>query len=195
MRAYHKKRYHETKEDPKVKSRREANKDRKKATANKWDAANKEKLKAYRKEWYASTKEARRIKAAAYRAANKENIKANFAKWRKRRYAADKAEGGAKFLNHKIRVNISRRIRSILGQNKSEASFRYVGCSPDKLRATLESTFQEYMNFGNFNRMHIDHRIPCAAFDMSNPVERQACFHYKNLQMMWAPDNVRKKDR
>jgi hypothetical protein len=44
----------------------------------------------------------------------------------------------------------------------------------------------------NQGEWHIDHILPCVAFDLEDPVEQQACFYYKNLQAMWALDNSRK---
>jgi hypothetical protein len=160
-----------------------------------WREANRDKYNAYSKKWYAANKEKRQVKDSAYRAANQDKIRAIKAKYRTRQYTDMKDEGGITLSNYKIKTRMSSRIRGMLGKAKVDTAYKYVGCSLPKLRASLESTFQEYMSFANFNRMHIDHRIPCAAFDMSNPVERKACFHYKNLQMLWAPDNIRKKDR
>ena len=41
----------------------------------------------------------------------------------------------------------------------------------------------------------IDHRIPCAAFNLKNPVHQKVCFWYKNLQPMWAKENIIKRDK
>jgi hypothetical protein len=51
------------------------------------------------------------------------------------------------------------------------------------------------MTWDNYGTWHIDHRIPCAAFNILDPVEQKACFYYKNLQALWARDNVIKKDK
>lgn len=34
--------------------------------------------------------------------------------------------------------------------------------------------------------------IPCTAFNLNNELEARACFHYTNLQPLWATDNIQK---
>jgi hypothetical protein len=34
--------------------------------------------------------------------------------------------------------------------------------------------------------------IPCTAFNLNNELEVKACFHYTNLQPLWAADNIQK---
>ena len=48
------------------------------------------------------------------------------------------------------------------------------------------------MNWSNYGNWHIDHIIPCNAFDLNNEFEKRACFHYTNLQPLWACDNIKK---
>ena len=40
-------------------------------------------------------------------------------------------------------------------------------------------------------RDYVDVR-PCATFDLRDAEEQRRCFHYTNLQPLWAADNVRK---
>ena len=41
---------------------------------------------------------------------------------------------------------------------------------------------------------HIDHIIPCNAFDLNDENEQRRCFHFKNLQPMYPKDNIIKSD-
>jgi hypothetical protein len=36
---------------------------------------------------------------------------------------------------------------------------------------------------------------PESSFDLRCPVQQLACFHYNNLQPLWAEDNIRKRDK
>jgi len=51
------------------------------------------------------------------------------------------------------------------------------------------------MSFSNYGKWHIDHIIPCARFDLRKPNEQKKCFNYKNLQPLWAFDNLSKNDK
>jgi hypothetical protein len=52
-------------------------------------------------------------------------------------------------------------------------------------------TWQNYGYYG----WHIDHIKPCASFDLRKPSEQRKCFHYSNLQPLWAKDNLQKSDK
>ena len=42
---------------------------------------------------------------------------------------------------------------------------------------------------------HIDHIKPCASFDLSDPKQQLKCFNYKNLQPLWAEENIKKSNK
>jgi hypothetical protein len=44
----------------------------------------------------------------------------------------------------------------------------------------------------NYGKWHVDHIIPCAAFNFNNEEEQRRCFHYTNLQPLWAEENIKK---
>lgn len=67
-----------------------------------------------------------------------------------------------------------------------------VGCSFSDLRGHIQSQFQPGMTWDNYGQWHIDHIRPCASFDLTDPEQQRACFNFKNLQPLWAADNLRK---
>jgi hypothetical protein len=75
---------------------------------------------------------------------------------------------------------------------KSKPTMKLVGCSLEFLKSHLESQFQPGMSWSNYGKWHIDHKRPCASFDLSKKEEQAKCFHYTNLQPLWAIDNLRK---
>jgi hypothetical protein len=72
-----------------------------------------------------------------------------------------------------------------------------VGCCLQKLFTHLEMQFKEGMEWHNYGRdgWHIDHIIPCAAFDLSQPDQQKKCFHYSNLRPAWARQNEGRASR
>jgi len=72
-----------------------------------------------------------------------------------------------------------------------------LGCTAKHFKDYFEKKFTEGMSWEIFmsgGQIHIDHIQPCSSFDLSEPAQQQACFHYSNLQPLWAKDNLRKSD-
>jgi len=74
---------------------------------------------------------------------------------------------------------------------------KLLNCSIGKLKRYLAKKFYLRvdglkMTLKNYGLWHIDHIIPCASFDLSKPSEQKKCFHYTNLQPLWAKDNLSK---
>ena len=49
--------------------------------------------------------------------------------------------------------------------------------------------------FSTSNEIHIDHIRPCVSFDLTKESEKDICFHYTNLQLLWREDNLEKHDK
>jgi hypothetical protein len=98
-------------------------------------------------------------------------------------------------VHRKIAMNIRNRVNLAIGrQSKSASTMALLGCTISHLIAHLESLFQDGMSWQNHGRdgWHIDHIRPCASFDLADPEQQRQCFHYTNLQPLWAGDNLRK---
>jgi len=92
--------------------------------------------------------------------------------------------------------NLKHRIRTvIIRQYKQNSSLELFGCSVIEIRIYLESLFKEGMTWYNYGKWHIDHIIPCSSFDLTKVEEQEKCFHYTNLQPLWAIDNLRKSNK
>ena len=59
----------------------------------------------------------------------------------------------------------------------------------------LEKQFKPGMTLDNYGEWHIDHIKPITKFDLKNENELRKCFHYKNLQPLWAIENIKKGDK
>ena len=102
--------------------------------------------------------------------------------------------------NRAISLNIKSRIYCAVlrsSARKVQSTIELIGCTIEELRSHLESQFVNGMSWDNYGRTgwHIDHIRPCASFDLSDPVQQRQCFHYSNLQPLWAADNIRKGSR
>lgn len=72
-----------------------------------------------------------------------------------------------------------------------------LGCSLAYFITYIERQWLPGMSWENYGRngWHIDHKKPCAGFDLSDPEQQRVCFHHTNMQPLWARDNLSKNDR
>jgi len=101
-----------------------------------------------------------------------------------------------------VKGQLNNRLKSALYQSlkKGSKSFRHweslVGYTVDQLKKHLEKRFILGMSWEHFlaGELHIDHKIPIAAFNFSKPedLDFKRCWALKNLQPMWAKENIRK---
>jgi hypothetical protein len=99
---------------------------------------------------------------------------------------------------YRIVDNLRSRMRAVLkGNNKSQHSIELIGCSSKELESYLENQFTEGMTWENYGYYgwHIDHIKPCSSFDLTDPEQQKLCFHYSNLQPLWAKDNIKKSNK
>jgi hypothetical protein len=96
----------------------------------------------------------------------------------------------------RLKRRIMSRIWSAMKRQNVNGSgtFAVVGCTPEQLRQHIEKQFQPGMSFDNYGEWHVDHMRPCASFDLNDPAQFTECFNWRNLQPLWAADNLRKSD-
>ena len=96
---------------------------------------------------------------------------------------------------YKLRASLQCRISKAIRRAKGLKSWRteeLLGCTVAQARQHLESLFQPGMSWDNYGDWHIDHIRPCDSFDLTDPEQQKQCFHYTNLQPLWAEDNLKK---
>ena len=90
------------------------------------------------------------------------------------------------------------RVRDALKRDnakKSDHTMTMVGCTIAELYKYLEDQFVDGMSWENRSEWHIDHRRPCASFNLLDVEQQRMCFHYTNLQPLWSNDNLCKSDK
>jgi hypothetical protein len=166
----------------------ELNKENIKEWEKKYKAANKQRFSEKDKEYYRQNKD----KKKAYQIKNKEKIRTT-----QRIYEIERLKRDPHFrLIKRLRNRARKAIKNNIGK-KSVSTLEMLGCSIEKCREFLESQFQPNMSWENHgvHGWHIDHVKPCSSFDLTNLDEQKKCFHYTNLQPLWAEDNLSKGNR
>jgi len=145
--------------------------------------------KLYHKEWKLKHEKELSTYRTRYKTKNKEKIKQSYKKYNKKP-------------DVKLRTKLRSRIRSaIKNSKKSNSTMRLVGCDLNTLKIYLQKTAIEngYINFNinryNGNMYHIDHKVPCAKFNLTCSYHQKLCFNYKNLQILTAKVNIIKRDK
>ena len=166
---------------------------------NKWYSKNKEKeakrIKLYNtknRSKYLTNKKACYIRNKAtwvrYAQVNAEKIRNYHKIWTRNQVANN--------MEFRILKNLRSRLNIALkGSSKSAGMIKLVGCSIIQLKKFIENKFIVGMSWDNYGKWHIDHIKPCAKFDLTKLAEQLACFHYSNLQPLWALDNIIKGDK
>lgn len=140
-------------------------------------------------EWYHNNKEKAKKIRKIWASQNREHINKN---------VRDRA---ARDLNFRLRQCLSARICQSLrfhtGRRKTIKTTELLGCTRNEFRTHIESQFRDGMTWGNYGKLgwHIDHIRPCASFDLTDPEQQRLCYHYTNLQPLWAEENHSKGGR
>ena len=116
---------------------------------------------------------------------NKEKIKEKHIQYLKKKRNEDAL--------YRILENCRNRVYNLIKNGKkSHKTLVLLGCDMITLKKHLEKQFTEGMAWDNYGEWHVDHIKPCCLFDFSKESEQKECFHYTNLQPLWAIDNLKK---
>jgi len=172
-----------------------------------WSDKNKEQIKSRRKKYYEKNKdrikERTKEKHSLYSKEQRMTINARARRW----YNKNKETQAEKLRNKrnnnitkKLSNNISTSIRHSLRGNKAGRCWEpLVGYTIYDIKDHLEKQFTEGMDWNCFLRgeIHIDHKLPIAIFNFDSPDDEgfKQAWSLKNLQPLWAKDNLSKQDK
>lgn len=165
---------------------RKANPEAWKAIEVKSKSKNRDKVLLRMRNNYAENAESRRQSMREYYAQNKDKI----------------LEIRRSSPNSRMSATLRSRINCALkrvkaGKQKPGSAVKDLGCSVGELMSHLESLFKPGMSWHNhgLKGWHIDHIIPLDNFDLTDPEQFKKACHYKNLQPLWAVENLSKGAR
>ena len=162
---------------------------------NVWCKKNPDKLKKITKRFYAKNKYKINKYAAEFREKNKEILKLRrrknkhkVAEYIKNRLAKDKL--------FKMQWMLRTRIRNAFKAKKwikTNTTKFILGCSFIEAKNHIESLFLHGMTWDNHGEWHIDHKKPLSLAKTEKELI-ELC-HYKNIQPLWAADNLKKGNK
>lgn len=103
-----------------------------------------------------------------------------------------------KDINFRLMATLRARVRGAIYNNGSIKSFKtikLIGCDIQNLKRYLQSKFKPGMSWENYGKWHIDHIIPMSKFNLKSKSEQLICCNYKNLQPLWARENLSKGNK
>lgn len=157
-----------------------------KETNRKSYVKHREKRIAEQNEYRQKNKDSCTAAVAAWNSKNKEHVRAWHAAYRKKKLSDP---------YYRLRKNLARRMLLAL-KSKSQSTYSLIGCTPQFLREWLESKFKEGMTWENYGPVwHVDHKKPMALFDLNESAQQAEACNYRNLQPLFAKDNISKSDK
>lgn len=151
-----------------------------------YNAANADKIKLYYKEWYAANADKWKLQTKEYYQKNKVKHNTRQIQYNKTRRQTDEA--------FKLLSNLRCRLHQVLkGTGKSTSTMELTGMESNDLLKYLYEMSPRFEGVP-LTELHVDHIIPCAAFDMGNVDHQRVCFHYTNLQLLTPAENLSKRD-
>ncbi len=170
----------------------------------KYRLENKEKISKYRIENKDKNKEQQKITKIKnkdkYNETNRRYVERNRnrindvkSKWAKKRRHND--------IIYKLTQKLRSDLRRIKKQNRvnknNKGALNLIGISLEEFKIYIEKKFKPGMTWENHGLYgwHIDHIKPVTRFDLTKSGEMEKCFHYTNLQPMWAKENLRKSNK
>lgn len=194
-----------------LKAKREKIAEWNRAYQREWYKKNQDRLKKKQRVYYRANREEVLAYQKAYEARNRPHTAKRMAAWVKRKCEADPAyrtilrkrvlksmkKRRAEDPAFRIVGNLRRRLRSYVAK-KGDRMMALIGCTLDEFRDHLERQFEPWMNWSNYGNERgkwvVDHIVAVAKYDLTDPEQQRACFHFKNLRPLCHVENGLKGD-
>lgn len=161
---------------------RQTHKERHAQRNKEWAQSNPEKSRAKSKRWKDKNRERTREYSKKYALENREQRRETMRRWR--------SDPGVK-ITEAMRIRLKFALRRQCAKIPPRSTL-HIGCTIEFLVEWLERQFTKGMTWKNYGEWHVDHIVPCAAFDHTDNDQILKCWHYTNLRPLWATENRRK---
>lgn len=161
------------------------NKDKIKEQVKKYAESNKSKIFNYQKDYRIKNKESLTEYIKQYKKEWDINNPNYYNNYKKERRLKDPIER----LKHNLR-NRTYNAFKINQWKKGKGTELLLGGDIDLIKKSLESKFKKGMSWDNYGDWHVDHIIPLKSANTEK--ELRALCNYKNLQPLWAKENLSK---
>lgn len=95
-------------------------------------------------------------------------------------------------MNQRLRARL-RKVLISKNAKRLEEPYKLLGCSMNEFKQYIEAQFTDDMSW-ELRNFELDHKIPCAFFDLIDVDEQRKCFHYTNFQPLKSDANNLKRD-
>lgn len=164
-----------------------------------WFQKNKKARKIYQREYiknHPELRERNRLRAKKWRLENPERSKKNMENYQPTKNAKRRIRIKEEPL-YKLECNLRRRVAKYFQSmkiKKKANTIQLLGADYKTIMEHIEAQFSQDMSWNKLgSKIHIDHIIPLAS--AKNEEDLLKLFHYKNLQPLWAVDNIAKNDK
>jgi len=145
----------------------------------------------------ARDRQIRNVNLEKYREKNRNWRKLNPEKVREmnRNHEGSKPRPKKRIIGRRLNEAIARAIRRALKDNKGGRYWEdLLDFTLVQLKKHLKKYFQSGMTWENYGKWHIDHIVPISVFNFekSEDTDFKRCWALKNLQPLWAKENISK---
>jgi hypothetical protein len=143
------------------------------------------------KEYYQKNKEKIQLKHKEYRERNREKTRKRSSEYEKIKKITDPSFKIKKLIRASFYVNL--KISKI---KKTDKFFKYTEIKLSDYIDHFKNNYpEEFLKITEKGKYHIDHIIPCSAYDLTNNNEIKKCWNPKNLRIIPAKENLKKYDK